>query len=66
MVFEILPVAGMYSILDMEIPFCATAVGFLCKFIINLRWVSYCKTWVRYFRCCCTLCRTKMHRPEIS
>lgn len=37
MVFEILPVACMYSVLDDEIPFCATGIGFLCMFTINLR-----------------------------
>jgi len=48
MVFEILPVACMYSVLDMEIPFCATVISFYCMFTINLRRVSYCKTWIWY------------------
>jgi hypothetical protein len=49
----------VYSVLDVEIPFCATVIGFLCMFTINLRWVSYCKTWIQYFICCCTI-RLKM------
>jgi len=47
-VCEILSVARMCSVLDVEIPFRAMMIGFLCMFTINLRWMSYCKTWIRY------------------